>query len=92
MDAPAVRCVTRMWIFFDKTGRARYGEANRSPGFADYNEQCSRRTAARWKQASRGSRLLLKLSLKAGLGRPSRDLEAPLTSRMRKRALPRAGA
>jgi hypothetical protein len=32
MDAPAVRCVTRMWIFFDKTGRARYGEGHPVPG------------------------------------------------------------
>ena len=92
MDAPAVRCVTRMWIFFDKTGRARYREANRPRFRRLRTTNVVVVHAASWKQPSRGSRLLLKLSLKAGLGRPSRDLEAPLTSRMRKRALPRAGA
>jgi len=41
MDAPAVRCVTRMWTFFDKTRSGPLRQGYSTPG----PEECSRGTA-----------------------------------------------
>ncbi len=79
MDAPAVRCVTRMWIFFDKTGRGRYGEGQFVPDSPKTTNVVVVHAASCGDHT--GSRLLLKLLLKAGLGWPSpgsrRRLEIP---------------